>query len=194
MSLKSDLSSRNSLHPLLKKFVAYEDEFWESSPLLPLHNFGSGSENRLSRINVQSIGQLINILNTMYEKFDLKYQKLLETLKNNKSTRGSIRRESNAIAEIVAQLADKVMQILTKDENTEILKKFSGHIERLESYNNGLASFAGLNVKGKIEIQSEDAEYASHSFKQRISETLYRISTTCKDVIKGFQEYNDGDD
>lgn len=191
LNLKSDLSSRASLHPMLKKFVAYEDEFWKTSPMLPFNDVNS--DRRVSRVDIQSIGYLVNVLEPMKEKYELAFRKLLDNMKSNKSTRGSIRRESNIITTLVAEILDKTMQVLNNEDNWDVLKQFSDHLETLDSINNGLVNFARLNLNGKISVETDDAEYAAHSFKQRINETLYKMSSSIKDLVKGLKHWENED-
>ncbi|KAL3231722.1 hypothetical protein RNJ44_00257 [Nakaseomyces bracarensis] len=189
LNLKSDLSSRASLHPMLKKFVAYEDEFWKSSPMLPYADVNS--DNRVSRVDFQSLNYLVILLEPMLEKYELAFRKLLDNMKNNRSTRGSIRRESNMITTLVSDILDKTMQVLNNEDNWDVLKQFSDLLETLDSINNGLVNFASLNLKGKIPVETDDAEYAAHSFKQRIGETFYKISSSLKDLVKGLKQWED---
>ncbi|GAV52032.1 hypothetical protein ZYGR_0AG00230 [Zygosaccharomyces rouxii] len=137
-------------------------------------------DNTLSELLLYLEHQSLQVIATI--------QSLLTSIKEPHATRGNLRKESNAISQVIRQMVDATSVSMNQSRNASLKEHGSWVVKSLEDCYLRMTTLCQLNRTGEFGENSEDANYANKHFKQRLAGIAFDIAKCTKELVKTVEE------
>ncbi|CAN3357773.1 hypothetical protein DICA2_C14136 [Diutina catenulata] len=109
-------------------------------------------------------------------------QSLLSAIKKPDATRGELRQNSQAIAEVISQMTEATNTSMNQTRNASLKEHGSWVVRSLEDCE------TRMKVLCKPSADKTDADYADKNFKQRLAGISFDIAKCTKELVKTVEE------
>lgn len=137
-------------------------------------------DNTLSELLLYLEHQTVQVISTI--------QSLLSSIKEPQSTKGNLRRESNAINQVIGQMAGATSISMNQSRNANLKKHGSWVVQSLEDCGRRMTTLCHLNSDGSIKYDTTDDDYADKNFKQRLAGIAFDVAKCTKELVKTVEE------
>ncbi|CCK72085.1 Spa2p KNAG_0I03010 [Huiozyma naganishii CBS 8797] len=137
-------------------------------------------DNTLSELLLYLEHQTVEVISTI--------QSLLSSIKEPKSTKGSLRKESNAINQVIGQMADATSVSMNQSRNANLKKHGGWVVQSLEDCARRMTILCQLSKDGVFQEESSDNDYADKNFKQRLAGIAFDVAKCTKELVKSVEE------
>ena len=137
-------------------------------------------DNTLSELLLYLEHQTVQVITTI--------QSLLTTIKEPKSTKGNLRKESNAINQVIKQMVGATSISMNQSRNANLKEHGSWVVQSLDDCSRRMVTLCQLNIDGEFKVIDNDADYADKNFKQRLAGISFDIAKCTKELVKTVEE------
>lgn len=137
-------------------------------------------DNTLSELLLYLEHQSLQVIATI--------QSLLSSIKEPQATKGNLRKESNAISQVIRQMVDATSISMNQSRNASLKEHGSWVVKSLEDCYLRMTTLCQLDRTGEFHENSEDATYANKHFKQRLAGIAFDIAKCTKELVKTVEE------
>lgn len=137
-------------------------------------------DNTLSELLLYLEHQTMEVISTI--------QSLLTSIKKPDATKGNLRIESNAINQVIWQMANATSISMNQTRNSNLKKHGSWVVQSLEDCARRMTTLCDLSSDGNIVEHSSDTEYADKNFKQRLAGIAFDVAKCTKELVKTVEE------
>ncbi|KAG0669306.1 component of the polarisome [Maudiozyma exigua] len=137
-------------------------------------------DNTLSDLLLYLEHQTVDVISTI--------QSLLSSIKEPQSTKGSLRKESNAINQVIGQMVDATSVSMNQSRNANLKEHGSWVVQSLEDCARRMTTLCQLDKDGILKEIKSDSEYADKNFKQRLAGIAFDVAKCTKELVKTVEE------
>ncbi|CAB4253059.1 similar to Saccharomyces cerevisiae YLR313C SPH1 Protein involved in shmoo formation and bipolar bud site selection [Maudiozyma barnettii] len=137
-------------------------------------------DNTLSDLLLYLEHQTVDVISTI--------QSLLSSIKEPQSTKGSLRRESNAINQVIGQMVDATSISMNQSRNANLKEHGSWVVQSLEDCARRMTTLCQLDKNGILKNEKSDDNYADKNFKQRLAGIAFDVAKCTKELVKTVEE------
>ncbi|GAV47020.1 hypothetical protein ZYGR_0E00290 [Zygosaccharomyces rouxii] len=137
-------------------------------------------DNTLSELLLYLEHQSLQVIATI--------QSLLTSIKEPHATKGNLRKESNAISQVIRQMVDATSISMNQSRNASLKEHGSWVVKSLEDCYLRMTTLCQLNRSGGFNDNPEDENYANKHFKQRLAGIAFDIAKCTKELVKTVEE------
>ncbi|SMN20393.1 similar to Saccharomyces cerevisiae YLR313C SPH1 Protein involved in shmoo formation and bipolar bud site selection [Maudiozyma saulgeensis] len=137
-------------------------------------------DNTLSDLLLYLEHQTVDVISTI--------QSLLSSIKEPQSTKGSLRRESNAINQVIGQMVDATSVSMNQSRNANLKEHGSWVVQSLEDCARRMTTLCQLDKDGILKNEKSDEDYADKNFKQRLAGIAFDVAKCTKELVKTVEE------
>ncbi|AQZ17432.1 SPA2 (YLL021W) and SPH1 (YLR313C) [Zygosaccharomyces parabailii] len=137
-------------------------------------------DNTLSELLLYLEHQSLQVIATI--------QSLLTSIKEPHATKGNLRKESNAINQVIRQMVDATSVSMNQSRNASLKEHGSWVVKSLEDCYLRMTTLCQLKRDGEYVDKSGDDEFADKHFKQRLAGIAFDIAKCTKELVKTVEE------
>lgn len=137
-------------------------------------------DNTLSELLLYLEHQTVQVISTI--------QSLLTSIKQPQATKGDLRKESNAINQVIRQMVDATSISMNQSRNASLKEHGSWVVKSLEDCSLRMVTLCQLNVEGTLTDIKKDADFADKHFKQRLAGIAFDVAKCTKELVKTVEE------
>ncbi|CDH17779.1 uncharacterized protein ZBAI_09567 [Zygosaccharomyces bailii ISA1307] len=137
-------------------------------------------DNTLSELLLYLEHQSLQVIATI--------QSLLTSIKEPHATKGNLRKESNAINQVIRQMVDATSVSMNQSRNASLKEHGSWVVKSLEDCYLRMTTLCQLKRDGEFVDKSGDDEFADKHFKQRLAGIAFDIAKCTKELVKTVEE------
>ncbi|QLL32846.1 hypothetical protein HG536_0D03680 [Torulaspora globosa] len=137
-------------------------------------------DNTLSELLLYLEHQTVQVISTI--------QSLLSSIKQPQATKGDLRKESDAINEVIRQMVDATSISMNQSRNASLKEHGSWVVRSLEDCSLRMITLCELNVERTVTDIKKDADFADKHFKQRLAGIAFDVAKCTKELVKTVEE------
>lgn len=137
-------------------------------------------DNTLSDLLLYLEHQTVDVISTI--------QSLLSSIKEPQSTKGNLRKESNAINQVIGQMVDATSTSMNQSRNAKLKEHGSWVVRSLEDCGRRMTVLCQLEKGGILKNDETDNDYADKNFKQRLAGIAFDVAKCTKELVKTVEE------
>lgn len=137
-------------------------------------------DNTLSELLLYLEHQTIDVISTI--------QSLLTSIKQPEATTGELRKESNAINQVISQMVDATSVSMNQSRHATLKEHGNWVVQSLDDCRRRMTILCHLNKDGVMKAQEDDEGYADKHFKQRLAGIAFDVAKCTKELVKTVEE------
>lgn len=137
-------------------------------------------DNSLSELLLYLEHQTVEVISTI--------QSLLSSIKLPKSTKGTLREESNAISQVIGQMVEATSISMNQSRNGNLKEHGSWVVQSLSDCKRRMTTLCELRDSGELTKDANDGDYADKHFKQRLAGIAFDVAKCTKELVKSVEE------
>lgn len=137
-------------------------------------------DNTLSELLLYLEHQSLQVIATI--------QSLLTSIKQPQVTKGNLRKESNAINQVIRQMVDATSISMNQSRNASLKEHGSWVVKSLEDCHLRMTTLCQLKRDGDFTDKSGDNDFADKHFKQRLAGIAFDVAKCTKELVKTVEE------
>ncbi|AGO11753.1 AaceriADL022Cp [[Ashbya] aceris (nom. inval.)] len=137
-------------------------------------------DNTLAELLLYLEHQTIDVISTI--------QSLLTGIKQPKATTGVLRRESNAINQVIGQMAGATSVSMNQSRNAALKEHGNWVVQSLVDCRRRMTVLCNLRPDGVLVADERDDQFADKHFKQRLAGVAFDVAKCTKELVKTVEE------
>nr|AAP47191.1 Spa2p [Eremothecium gossypii] len=137
-------------------------------------------DNTLAELLLYLEHQTIDVISTI--------QSLLTGIKQPKATTGVLRRESNAINQVIGQMAGATSVSMNQSRNAALKEHGNWVVQSLVDCRRRITVLCNLRPDGILVADERDDHFADKHFKQRLAGVAFDVAKCTKELVKTVEE------
>ncbi|QLQ79724.1 hypothetical protein HG537_0C03720 [Torulaspora globosa] len=137
-------------------------------------------DNTLSELLLYLEHQTVQVISTI--------QSLLSSIKQPQATKGELRKESDAINQVIKQMVDATSVSMNQSRNASLKEHGSWVVRSLQDCSLRMVTLCELDVERTPTDIKKDADFADKHFKQRLAGIAFDVAKCTKELVKTVEE------